>query len=187
VRPFVVFALPRSRTAWLSKYLAYGGERVGHDVAAKSRSVDDFFRNFDDGMIGMVETGAMAGWRLLRERFPAAAIAVVRRPIEDVKLSLSQFGIAPRAGDLEARDALLDEIEREPGVLSMTFRDLYEQKNRRRMFEHCLIYGWKPAWDAQWAHVNVQIDFPQALRDVAENQVAIVAMKQELAAHFNHA
>ena len=187
MRPFVVFALPRSRTAWLSKYLAYGGERVGHDVAAKSASVEDFFHAFDEGMIGTVETGAMAGWRLLRERFSAAAIAVVRRPIEDVKLSLSQFGVAPRDGDLEARSALLDEIEREPGVLSMTFRDLYEQKNRRRMFEHCLVvYGWKPEWDARWAHVNVQIDFAQALRDVAANQVAVVAMKKELAARFNH-
>ena len=116
----------------------------------------------------------------MRERFPAAAIAVVRRPIEDVKLSLSQFGVTPRAGDLEARDALLDEIERAPDVLSMSFRDLYEQKNRRRMFEHCLIYGWKQAWDEQWAHVNIQVDFTQALRDVAENQAAIVAMKREL-------
>lgn len=183
MRPFVVFALPRSRTAWLSKYLSYSGECVGHDIAARSASIDDFFHNFDSGMIGTVETGAMAGWRLLRERFPAAAIAVVRRPIEDVKLSLSQFGIVPRAGDLEERDAILDEIEREPGVLSMSFRDLYEQKNRRRMFEHCLIYGWKPEWDARWAHVNVQIDLVAELREVAANQVSIDAMKREVAAH----
>jgi len=100
-----------------------------------------------------------------------------------VKLSLSQFGIVPRAGDLEERDAILDEIEREPGVLSMSFRDLYEQKNRRRMFEHCLIYGWKPEWDARWAHVNVQIDLVAELREVAANQVSIDAMKREVAAH----
>lgn len=186
MRPFVVFALPRSRTAWLAKYLSYGGERVGHDMAARSASIDDFFRNFDEGVIGSVETGAMAGWRLLRERYPAAPIAVVRRPIEDVRLSLSQFGVAPRAGDLEARSAVLDEIERQPGVLSMTFRELYEQKNRRRMFEHCLIYGWKSEWDARWAHVNIQVDLAKELREVAENQIAIAAMKKGLAARFNH-
>ncbi len=186
MRPFVVFALPRSRTAWLAKYLSYGGERVGHDMAVRSASIDDFFRNFDEGVIGSVETGAMAGWRLLRERYPAAPIAVVRRPIEDVRLSLSQFGVAPRAGDLEARSAVLDEIERQPGVLSVTFHDLYEQETRRRMFEHCLIYGWKPEWDARWAHVNIQVDLAKEMREVAQNQIAIVAMKKELAARFNH-
>ena len=111
MRPFVVFALPRSRTAWLAKYLSYSGESVGHDVAVRSDSIESFFSHFDEGMIGTVETGAMAGWRLLRERVPAAAIAVVRRPIEDVKLSLSQFGVFPRAGDLEGRAAVLDEID----------------------------------------------------------------------------
>lgn len=180
--PFIVFALPRSRTAWLARYLSYNGRLVGHDVAAKSASIAGFFHNFATDMDGTVETGAMMGWRLFREQFPEAPIAVIRRPIEDVKLSLSQFGVVPRDGDLEARDVFLDEIERQFGVLTMSFRDLYSNENRQRMFEHCLHRPWDPHWDAKLAPINIQIDVDAALRAVATNQIAIAAMKREVAA-----
>jgi len=180
VAPFIAFALPRSRTAWLSRYLAYDGRQVGHDVAARSNSIAGFFRNFDEGMAGTVETGAMMGWRLFRERFPSAPITVVRRSVQDVYLSLSQFGIFPLAGDLEARSAILDELEKEPGVLSVSFRDMYSEKSRRRVFEHCLGRRWDQEWDARWAPVNVQVDVAVAMRAVAANQDAIVAMKEEV-------
>jgi hypothetical protein len=185
MQPFVVFALPRSRTAWMSRYLSYDGRfLVGHDIAARSDSIEGFFRNFDEGLSGTVETGAMMGWRLFRERFPDAPIAVVRRSIEDVKLSLARFGVAPREGDLEARAAVLDELEKEPGVLSVTFRDLCEARNRRRVFEHCLGCAWDQEWDARLASVDIQVDFMRELREVAVNQERIAAMKRVVEAHF---
>ena len=183
MRPFVVFALPRSRTAWMSRYLSYDGRfLVGHDIAARSDSIEGFFRNFDEGLSGTVETGAMMGWRLFREKFPDAPIVTVRRPITDVELSLAQFGVYPREGDLKARAAILDEIEKEPGMLTMSFRDLYSASNRRRVFEHCLRRPWDPHWDAKLAPVNTQIDVVAALKAVAENQNAIAAMKKEVEA-----
>jgi hypothetical protein len=183
--PFIVFALPRSRTAWLAQYLAYDGRIVGHDIAPKSDSIEGFFSAFDNGMSGTVETGAMMGWRLFRERFPEAAIAVIRRPVQDVKRSLGQFGIFPREGDLEAKDAILDEIAREAGVLSVSFFGLYNEIIRRSLFEHCLPCWWDQQWDKKLAALNIQIDVMDAMKKVAANQDAIIAMKKEIEARAN--
>ena len=39
--PFVVFALPRSRSAWLARFLTWGDWMCGHDELRHCRSLDD--------------------------------------------------------------------------------------------------------------------------------------------------
>jgi hypothetical protein len=63
--PFVIFGLPRSRTAWLAHWLGLGRGLVGHDMAIEANTAQGFL----DALwqrAGTVETGAMRAWRLLR-------------------------------------------------------------------------------------------------------------------------
>ena len=56
--PFIVYALPRSRTFWLSKFLSYGGWACDHDEAVRLRGLDDMQSSLDIPMRGSVETAA---------------------------------------------------------------------------------------------------------------------------------
>lgn len=179
--PFIVFALPRSRTAWVAYYLAQNKRLVGHDIGIWCKNPEDFFANFEAGMVGTVETGAMIGWGLIKERLPHARFAVIRRPVDGVKRSLGQFGIIPNAGEMEARDRMLDEISAYPGVLSVTFSGMYEAQARGALYEHCLQEPYDGLWDAEIAGRNIQIDVFERMRRLAENQVGIAELKASLA------
>src|SRR5215469_4135466 len=85
--PFVIFALPRSRTFWASRYLSYGGWHCGHDEAAHLRSEADVRSWLAQPATGTVETAAAPFWRLLRHYRPDARVAVIRRPVDEVLAS----------------------------------------------------------------------------------------------------
>jgi len=180
VSPFVIFALPRSRTAWTSFYLSQQTRFVGHDMALFCEKPDDFFTAFDNGMSGTVETGAVLGFRMIMDRLRGARFATIRRPINQVKRSLAQFGVIPVEGDLESKDRLLDELERVPGVLSISYDDLYDAAYRRRLFEHCLQEPFDTKWDGLTAHVNRQIDVFAQLRVIEARRNKIEALKAML-------
>jgi hypothetical protein len=181
--PFVVFALPRSRTAWLTRYLSYGGD-VRHDTAITCKSPADFIANFNNGMMGSVETGAIVGWRLIRRYLPNARFAVIRRPVEEARKSLLKFGIVPVAGELEARNALLDELTQAEEPLSIKFHELEHSGTRRLLFEHCLGRPWDETWDSSLAQVNIQVDMPARVRLLIENYGALLQLKHDVASQL---
>ena len=66
---FVVLAMPRSRTKWLSQFLSYGPWQVGHDEIRHCRSMDDVAAWLSQPFTGTIETAARAAfWRLLPAR-----------------------------------------------------------------------------------------------------------------------
>ena len=93
--PFVVFALPRSRTFWASRFLSYGGWACGHDEALHVRALDDVRSWFAQPYVGTVETAAAPFWRLLHAVCPQAKVVVIRRPVSDVVTSLMALGVIP--------------------------------------------------------------------------------------------
>lgn len=136
LRPFVVFALPRSRTAWLAHWLHAFEHPVGHDIAIECDWATDFARSFAYGMRGTVETGAIEGWRELAKAFPQGRFLTVRRPLAEVRESLASFGIEADA-ELAERDAKLDAIEREGFVESVTYANLRQQGCRKSIGTSC--------------------------------------------------
>src|SRR5258706_14140274 len=144
--PFIILTLPRSRSAWLAHFLSYPPATCGHDVAVSCESISDFLCQFDCGMSGTVETGAVVAWRLIRHRLPKAKIVTIRRPIGEVRTSLAKLGIYPVEGELESRSAMLDMLSVEPSVHSLDFRDLDDPDCCGRLFEHCL----EMEFDHQW-------------------------------------
>jgi hypothetical protein len=180
--PFIVYGLPRSRTFWLSRYLNYRGWSCGHDESRHVRTMDDVKSWFSLPYTGTVETAAAPWWRLVQDMRPDIRTVVVRRPVGDVVLSLLRTGVAfdvPKLRSAMQRlDAKLDQIAaRVPGCLSVTFDQLNDEAACARVFEHCLPFAHDPAWYAQIAPMNLQINFPAAVRHCAayERQMTTAA------------
>lgn len=181
---FVVFALPRSRTAWTAAYLSQNAS-VGHDSAIECETPDDFFVRLNGnatihGLVGTVETAAMLGWGLIRERLPNARFAVIRRRVVEVERSLSQFGIIAEDGELLRRARMLDDVIEHPGVLTVQYDDLYHAETRRELFEHCLERPWDEAWDREMAGKNIQINVMARMKYLIINHDRIEALKRML-------
>jgi hypothetical protein len=161
-QPFVVFALPRCRTAWLSRFLAYGGWQCGHDELRHCRSLEDVRSWLALPNTGTVETGAAPFWRMLPENVTAA---VIRRPLDEVMASLWRGGLTfdavKMARHLGAQDAKLRQLaHRRPGVLCTTFAELGTEEGCARLFEHCLPYRHDSSWWQALAPVNMQVSIP---------------------------
>lgn len=161
---FVVFALPRSRTAWLSRFLSYGEWTCGHEELRHMRSLDDVKSWLSQPCTGTVETSAAPFWRLLP---PGMKVVTVRRSVDEVVASLARLGFDPGAmlPLMRRLDAKLNQIEaREPNVVSVRSQDLDNEAVCAGLFEHCLPYRHDTAWWARWAPVNVQCDMRAMVR-----------------------
>jgi GNAT superfamily N-acetyltransferase len=188
VPPFVVFALPRSRTAWLARYLTYGGWECGHDEIRHCRSLDDVRAWLGQPGVGSVETAAGPFWRLLRALRSDARVVVVRRPVDDVTASLMGLGLgcfdpAVVSAAMHRLDRKLEQIERRvPGVLSVAYADLDDEATCGRIFEHCLGLPHDHAWWAAVSAVNIQINMAHCIRYYHAHAPQLKKLA-ELAAH----
>lgn len=178
---FIVLSLPRSRSAWIARFLSYRGARCGHDLATQCGSLNELTALLRGEYRGTAETGAMVGWRALRRRMPDAKMAVVRRPVAEVYQSLARFGLDGDAlrNELLERDAMLDELSKVHGVRSFSFADLDHIDACRDLFEHCLGEPFDWEWWESLATVNVQIDVAERLRFLQVNRSRINAIKRE--------
>ena len=178
--PFVVFSLPRSRSAWASLFLSYGGAFVGHDIAIDCGRPEDFIEQITGKFAGTCETGAMVGWRLIRRYLPTCKFAVIRRRRADVVASLGRFGLTGFEDEMERRDALLDEITALPGTLSLTFSDMETSTACAMLFEFCLERPFDPRWWLHLSQMNVQVDMRKTLQRLYDNHNRIEILKTEV-------
>jgi hypothetical protein len=171
--PFIILALPRSRTKWLSQFLSYGDWICGHDELQHCRSLDDVRTWFTQPNVGTCETAATPFWRLLLRYQPDIRIVTVRR--NPVNVFASVMRAAPNCDCGVVSELLwkgnykLDQIEaRVPGVLSVQFDDLEQEATCARVFEHCLPYAHDPEWWSTWnarhvsGNLTAQIRYAQA-------------------------
>lgn len=189
--PFVIFALPRSRTAWLSCFLTYREWVCAHEEIRHARSLEDVRAWLKQPCVGSAETAASPWWRLLREYAPETRVVTVRRPVADVVGSLRRSGMPLDYASVERRmrmlDHKLDQIEaRWPGVLSVRFSDLESEKACRSVFEHCLPYAHDHAWWSALSGRNIQVNLDALLRyyiayEPQLTKLALVAKQQTLA------
>lgn len=168
--PFLVLSLPRSRSAWLSRFLTYGDTICGHEELRHLRSLDDIKLWFDQPNIGSAETAAAPWWRLLQNFAPATRIVIVKRPIDEVFDSLMRlpgcsFDPAILLPLLAKLDCKLDQIAaRWPNVLTVRYEDLADEATCARIFEFCTPYKHDPAHWAALAPVNIQVNMAAMMR-----------------------
>lgn len=186
--PFVIFSLPRSRTAWLSRYLTYGHWICGHEESRYWRTMEDVKSWFMQPFIGTIEADAMSFWRLLPRVAPEVRVMTIRRPVLEVHDSLMRLGIGQGGPQLlkllRQMDTKLDQIEHRLGAMRIDFGDLTSEETCRLVFEYCLGLEHDTRWWKHWSGVNVQVDIkvrmrymmsylPQLvhLRDIAKYQI----------------
>ncbi len=180
-RPFVVLALPRSRTAWLSLLLRSNGQfLVGHDITVECQHIRQFLDSFKNGMIGTVETGAILAWRLIRHEMPEARLVTVHRPLGEVVDSLAKFGIKPTEGELEAREAMLEACRSAKGVESIDWRDLDDPACCQWLYELLLGVPLDEAWYREIAGLNIQINMLERSKRLWQNREALASLRAEV-------
>lgn len=171
---FLVLALPRSRTAWLARFLTYGNFICGHEELRHARSLQDVEAWFRQPDIGSAETSAMQHWRLIP---PEVKLVIIRRPVLDVVTSviakLPQLEIARPQLESAIRklDRKLGQIElRRPNTLSVDYSELESEETCALIFEHCLGLPHDPKWYSFIAPINIQISLPALFRYAAAYQ-----------------
>lgn len=179
--PFFVLALPRSRTAWLARYLSAWPTRVAHDLTIQAASAGEYVRTLKNGYDGTVETAAMIGWDAIQYHFPGARVAVVLRPVDEVLDSFARNGITASKEELTARAQMLGQIASIAGVHVTTFAALDHYFDRQQLFTFCTGRKLDPEWDADWAMRNVQIDLRARFEELAANAQRIQRLKDDVA------
>lgn len=177
-RPFVVFSLPRSRSAWLSVLLGSPDTPVGHDIGPTVDSVSEFCTKLQE-LGGSCETGAAFAWKLIRNRLPEAVFVVVKRDPETVTRSLERFGLMGQGEEMHTRAVLLDEISAQPGTLTIDFDALTSEQACAWIYGHCLRQPMPRAW---WAHldpINIQVDMARQIDLLIRRRPQIDALKAE--------
>lgn len=166
--PFVVYAMPRSSSYWLSRFLAHNGRRrVEHEVAMTIRTpIADINWRVLSGLDGAVETAADQYWRLVRQLMPNARVVVLTRPIPEIVASIAGLGISLDAFDwgkiLRAQEARLQRIHhRVPNVLAVTYADLRTEDGTRAVWDHCGNAQWDADWWAKMAEQRLERSYSQ--------------------------
>ena len=118
---FVVFSLPRSRSAWLSVFLSRGSRLVGHDIGVESATPEEFLGRIGADLAGTCETGAGFAWSSIRNARPDLKFAVILRNPVEVSASLERFGLFGMLPEMRQRMEYLAEIAQLPGTLNLTF------------------------------------------------------------------
>jgi len=179
---FIVFSLPRSRSAWLSVFLSHGGRIVGHDAGVDCATPEDFTGLFGPGKLaGTCETGAGFAWPLIKAEMPDVRPLVVRRPAPEVVASLERFGITGVAGEMQRREAHLAEISADPRTLTVDYASLTDPAICAGVYSHCLGAAMPLAWWRQLDPINIQVDMKRQLERLGAARESIAALKAEVA------
>jgi len=175
--PFLILALPRSRTAWISKFLTYGEWHCGHEQLRYMRSIEDVISWHGMGEIGTAETAAAPHWRLALALFPDLNIITIRRDRREVLDSFARMGIGGEAPGtmLERLDRKLDQIERRgPNVTAIDYHELDSESGAKRLWESTLPYPFDREWYSLLAPLNIQLSLPHLLRYYSAHESQIV-------------
>lgn len=169
--PYIVYALPRSRTFWCSRFLTYGDWQCGHDELRHARTLDDITAWFSQPNTGTVETAAAPFWRIAQH----VKTVVIRRPVPEVVASIVRLGFDVDQDVLTTSiarlDRKLDQITaRVPNVMSVAYDDLQSEATCRALFEHCLPYQHDRAWWQQMSVLNLQVNMRHVMRYFAAHE-----------------
>ncbi len=179
-KKFIILALPRSRTAWLQKFLSYGGHEVGHDIAIGCSSMAEFIHKFDQ-LSGTIETGAVIAWRTIRALLPEVQIIVIKRPVEAIIQSFKSHGISSELLEKELieRAVMLNHVSAQAGVITLSFDELSDKVKCNLLFEGCTNMEYDPDWWNELKDENIQIDIWERIQSLMENRAKTEALKRD--------
>lgn len=151
---YIVFALPRTRSFWLSKFLSYEGLKCEHD--------DWIGLNHRPWFNGSVETGMIPYWKDIKTIYPKMRMATVRRPIDEVISSLMRLELPIHADKMIFTVKLcihhMYELENaDPSVLKTSYEELATEEGCAKIFQHCLQRPFDHKWWMYMKDQNLQV------------------------------
>ena len=173
--PCIVFALPRSRTLWLARFMD-----CPHDSVLQQSSVAGMLE-FLSRRGPTIETGLAAAWRLIRDSIPGVRFAVIRRSLRDVRRSAERKGWVFPEGHLETQERALDEIVALPGTLTVRFEDLDDDVTVSFLCGFCGVKFDPERWESMKAR-NIQLDMDERMRELVRNGPVMRALFAEIEA-----
>lgn len=171
--PFLVFALPRSRTAWLAKFLSYGDWTCEHDPSALWHSKEDLRELLQRPWTGAVDSALVFLWKEARAIRPDVKFLVVRRKRELVVEALKRLDLTVQPELLDAAERKLDEVSALADTLSVSFDDLCSPFTCGLIMNHCLSQPFNPVWFKALNDVNIQVNIRETLAKMALNRDGI--------------
>ena len=184
MNPFIVYALPRSRTAWLSAFLTYGDWTCDHEQAIFMRSIEDVKTFFDRPHHGTVETAAAQGWHILHHHIPELKALVIRRPVEEVVDSMLHAEVGPYKYDedklrkaMTYGNRMLGQVANALDLPVVDYADLESESTCRGIFEYCLNTEFDRNHFQRLHGQHIEADIPAYIRYYHENQVEISKFK----------
>lgn len=178
---FFILSLPRSRSKWLSEWLGAAlGRRVGHDLITECDSIAEFQRRMG-GLRGTCETGAVVGWKVLRELWPEAKFVAVRRDPQEVIGSFQRLGFFPDPLQIYARANMLEAFAQSPGVRVVEFEDLGSWGRAKALFEFLSDGGFDGDLWKEFDQRNIQVDFPRRVAELESRRAGMSKLYTEVA------
>lgn len=96
MKPFLIFALPRSMTAWSSCFLTIGDVYCHHETPMTVPEIVDFMLGSPFDHTGIADPGLLLRWRELTEAMPDARLIYLRRPNYQSQRALAETaGVDP--------------------------------------------------------------------------------------------
>jgi len=160
--PFLVLALPRSRTRWLAEFLTYGRWRCTHEEARHLRSMEDVRSWAKQPFTGSAETAVAPFWRAIP---PGVRVVVIRRPVSEVATSLARVmsnkvPLNNLSCFLTKLDLKLTQVSnRLPNTLTVGYDELTTLEGAAKVFEHALQEPFDEPWWNLLRDVNIQEPF----------------------------
>lgn len=137
-RPFLICALPRSRTAWLANFLTAGRIQCHHELSSATslHGIKEMLYHGAADFCGNADTAQMLHAVELKHLMPLAPVVVVKRDPAEVERSLAALGlpIIPHAVGLLQTSLL--HAEKLPNVLSVKYEDLAAESTLRAIQAH---------------------------------------------------
>lgn len=147
VEPFIICALPRSRTCWLANFLSNGRIQCAHDLCAEEatpaaiarRLLAREFPELPEGMpvfSGVADTGAALFLEELLRLMPQARLVVVLRDPAEVMEEMARLGFGHAAAAIPVLWHHLKEAGERPRAFLATTAHLGTLAGVRAVQEH---------------------------------------------------
>jgi hypothetical protein len=177
---FLVLAMPRSRSYWLSKFLSFQEWNCTHDIAPGWRGPEDWKSWFSQPFVGSVETGLAAWWRLIPED---CKVLVLRREVPEVLESLARTGLPFHREEMEKAlrriERKLEQVAARRNTKVLCAEDLSSSEVCREVFENLLGKPCPQQWLECLHNMNLQRDLFHQFRYLQANATQVQRLAKQ--------
>ncbi len=172
--PFVILGTPRSRTAWLAKFLTWGRWTCDHEPSMRFLDVTDLAAQLTLPHHGISDSALTLKWRDVLCVCSRVRVVVVHRPLDEICRSLAGAGFPQGVASFPALYMRLkteiSDLQQNVATLDVPFATMARKDVAAAIFRHCLgVEMPEEHWQA-WKDQNVQVDVRKQADETIANQ-----------------